>query len=261
MSKKFYQNEKFQGYFFPILYFVLSIAIVVTSCIIFKNKYYTSILVDGPSMQPTLVGGGALPDGSGRSYRSHYGYADMHESAINNFKRFDVCVTHYPDTWVGDTETLAIKRVWGFPGETLDLVQTPTDVTFTVTKNDKEIYKVVAPIESVKRSYQAEAVVDGKLVYSSYTREFQAFKFFVGNKTFYTMPTHDRSFHKELAKNEYFVMGDNWGNSNDSFSQRNNPDLLTKRYLQGKAICIYAYATANGNEATRITKISPRYNF
>ncbi len=265
MEQKFYKKEKFQAFFFPIVYFLLTVAIAVTGCIIFYNKYYQPILVDGSSMHPTLVGGGSADisiEGNPVSYRSHYGIADLHKSAVNNLKRFDVCVTYYPASWAAEEGASIIKRVWGFPGETLDLTYSEGTYTFTVTKNSKKICQYKAPVVSIKRSYECEYKSGGKTKYATVTKEFtQAAKFDVGSKVFYVNAKVSRVFTKTLADNEYFVMGDNWASSTDSYLRRDNPDKLTKKYLQGKAICINGYATADDNEAKNIHKIKARYYF
>ena len=267
MKQKFYNKEKFQAIVFPIVYFLLTIAIVVTGCVIFYNKYYQPILVDGNSMHPTLVGGGSAEvsiDGHPLSFRSHYGIADLHRSAVNNLKRFDVCVTYYPASWAAEEGASIIKRVWGFPGETLNLTYNAEvkTYTFTVSKASKKIAEYKAPVVEITRNYECVYNVNGKAKYKTVSKTFtQAAKFNVGNKIFYVNAKTSRTFTKELAKNEYFVMGDNWASSTDSYLRINNPDLLTKKYIQGKAICINAYATARGDEAKAIHKIKPVYNF
>ena len=269
MKTKFYQNEKFQGIFFPILYFLLTIGIVITGCVIFYNKYYQPILVDGSSMQPTLVGGGSTGQSveyKGVSYstnfRCHYGIADLHKSAVNNLKRFDVCVTYYPDAWTAEDGASIIKRVWGFPGETINMTydSTKLEYTFTISKNNKTTeYK--APVVQITRKYEAEFMVNGKRHFTTISKTFTAAKFDVGAKVFYVNASVQRTFHKELASNEYFVMGDNWGGSSDSYSNRTSTSLLTKNYLQGKALYINAYATASGKNAIDVHKIKARYKF
>ena len=270
MKTKFYQDEKFQGIFFPVLYFLLTIGIVITGCVIFRNKYYQPILVEGSSMQPTLIGGGATGqtvEYKGNSYsvnyRSHYGYADLHNSAVNNLKRFDVCVTYYPDAWTAEDGASIIKRVWGFPGETLNLTYNSTtlEYTFSVSKNGKKIEEYKAPVTQITRKYEGEFSVNGKRHYTTIIKTFAAAKFSVGNKSFYVNAATQRTFNKTLDKNEYFVMGDNWSASSDSYSNRTSTSLLTKKYLQGRAVCINAYATASGNEAVAIHKIKARYKF
>lgn len=270
MKKKFYLNEKFQSIFFPILYFILALGICLTGCFIFRNKYYQSILVDGISMQPTLVGGGsagATVQYKGANYplyfRNHYGVADLHKSAVNKLKRFDVCVTYYPDSWSAEDGASIIKRVWGFPGETLSLTydNEHTEFTFTVSKNDKVLKEYKAPVVEITRKYEGEYFVNGNRRYAAATKSFTAAEFNVGNRRFYVNVANKRTFTKTLAKNEYFVMGDNWSASSDSYSNRDSHDLLTKNYLQGKAICINAYASSNNSKAVAIHKIKGRYYF
>ena len=264
MKKKFYQNEKFQRIFFPILYFVLTIGIVITGCVIFYNKYYTPILVDGSSMMPTLVGGSVV-SGEDCNYRCHYGIADLHKNAINNFKRFDVCVTYYPSSWVSDPKESIIKRVWGFPGEKIKLSYDAEKYQYTFTASGEfGNYKVTANLEVINRKYEAQYYVGNKIKFRNVETTFTAAKWKVNNKTFYTNAgLQIRNFEKTLGKNEYFVMGDNWGQSTDSYTQKDSQDKLTKKYIQGRVVCINAYATPDGSkdQAVYIHKIKERYNF
>ena len=264
MKKKFYQSEKFQRIFFPVLYFVLTIGIVITGCVIFYNKYYTPILVDGSSMMPTLVGGDPVPN-EDLNYRCHYGIADLHKNSVNNLKRFDVIVTYYPSSWVSDPKESIIKRVWGFPGEKITLTYDALKYQYTFTASSKtESYKVTADLTLIKRKYEAQYYVGKKIKFKTVETSFTAAKWNVGNKTFYTNAgIQTRTIEKTLGKNEYFVMGDNWGHSTDSWTQRDSQDKLTKKYIQGRVVCINAYGTPDGNndKAIHIHKIKERYNF
>ena len=86
-------------------------------------------------MAPTLIGN--------TSKRVHYGIADNHESALKNLNRFDVVITYYPDTWTADTETYKIKRVWGFPGETLYLQKLDDgSCFFTAKRGEETVYSI-----------------------------------------------------------------------------------------------------------------------
>lgn len=268
MRQKFYQTEKFQSIFFPVLYLLLSIGIVITGCVIFYNNYYQKILVDGISMKPTLIGGGsahASVDGIPVYYRYHYGIADLHQSAVNKLNRFDVCVTYYPQAWPTEDGASIIKRVWGFPGETLKLTYNAEnrEFTYTVSKNDKLLCEYKAPVVEITRKYEAEYKKNGQRKFTTVSETFNAAEFNVGNKIFYTnvATSSYRTFTKTLQSNEYFVMGDNWDGSSDSYTNITKTDLLTKKYIQGRAVCISGYASSQGNKAVDIHKTNKRYKF
>ena len=265
MGKKFYKNEKFQAVFFPVLYFLLTISIVVTGCYIFYKKYYQPIVVEGSSMQPTLVGGGACHT-SGYSYRYNFGMADLHNNAINSLKRFDVVVTYYPSSWIGPDNTYKIKRVWGFPGETLNLSYSSETQTFefkvTHSKDGgTQIYKSDA-ITSVERTYEIERFVENKPQIKTETASFTVAKFSIPSKSFYVRAEKIRQINDyKLGKNEYFVMGDNWVSSTDSYEKMSNPDKLTRSYIQGRVLYISAYVSLVKGDPAYFHKFKERYYF
>lgn len=274
MGKKFYKGEKFQAVFFPVLYFALAVALMATGCYIFKKNYYQPVVVDGTSMLPTLSGGkdylGSMEiDGHTvqTKYRYMYGIADLHENSVNNIKRFDVIVTHYPKSWGPQEEDYIIKRVWGFPGETVQLTydDTKSEFTFTASKQGKATYKITAPVVEYTREFETECVYNNKYYFSKASENFIAAKFELPKKTFYTKirdnSWHRRAFRKELKKNEYFVMGDNWCVSNDSYGNINNPDLLYKKLLLGRVIYISSYASLVKDNPTYFHEFTKRYNF
>lgn len=273
MGKKFYESEKFQAVFFPILYFVLAIALVVTGSLIFKKVYYHPVVVDGSSMLPTLAGGSELESGGSITvdghnvslkYRYNYGIADLTKASVNNIKRFDVIVTHYPKSWGTEEEDYIIKRVWGFPGETLNLTYDGLAKTFTFTasKKGKETYKIIAPIVEYTKKFEAEYMLDGKYHTKEVESSFPAAKFKLSNKTFYTNTRVIRQLtNHKLEKNEYFVMGDNWETSTDSWKCRSLQDKLTKSYLQGRVLYISAYVSIVNEKPTNFHNIKKRYNF
>ena len=248
MAEKFYKNEKFQKIFYAVLYFALAVTFAITGASIFHNRYYTSIYVSGSSMMPTLIGN--------TTNRVHYGISDNHEKALRSLKRFDVVITYYP--WnipEGSTdEVYKIKRVWGFPGETISLSfdMDANKFTFTASSPEAPIYTITAPVVTKEVNSQnwnvAEFITDHKTFYT------HAYNTITDGKREFTV-TLDKD------KQEYFLMGDNWLGSTDSYSHRNESKRITFDDLQGKVVCIEGTAKVNGDELLDKQKIKPLYYF
>ena len=266
MNKKFYQNEKFQAFFFPILYLILAISIVVASCYIFKQKYYQPIIVDGKSMQPTLAGGLSTQSIDGKTYtlRYTYGLADVHSHSVNNIKRFDVIVTYYPKSW-GTDKHYKIKRVWGFPGETISLRYDSEEktYTFTATKDGKTEKYVSTVQDSYTRTFEFERTENNKRVYKKSTITYTSVGFKLKHKTFNVHSATRRIIDNYvLGKSEYFVMGDNWSESTDSYERMNNVSKLTRKYLRGQVLYVNAsISLSSSGDPINFHYYSPRYNF
>ena len=247
MAEKFFKSEKFQKVFYPILYLILSVAFLVSFCFIFVRSYYTNVYISGSSMMPTLLGG--------NSGKWNYGISDNHKNTIKNIKRFDVVLTYYPSSWNGgsgeekEDTTYKIKRVWGFPGETISLTRNTNEYVFKVTKGEEEIYKITAPI--LKRKYPFSST------------EWTIAEFSLKNKTFVTHADAKREFIINLdeEKQEYFVMGDNWSASSDSFSHITSSEKLTFDNLQGKMIAIQGVAKLENGELVNKQKYRYIFNF
>lgn len=283
MTKKFYKNEKFQAWFFPILYFLLAVSIVVTGCLTFKKVYYQPIVITGTSMWPTLAGGEGTHSEGGISYlsRSHYGYADLHRTSVNELKRFDVVVTYYPRSWNTETDpriidektyylyrSFKIKRVWGFPGETISLNFVDDRYVFTASKNGVLQYKITSsPVKSYKASYEFASQYQSERTYKYFEVSFQVFEFTLSQKAFrvsYETPSSSshtkRTFTHTLAANEYFVMGDNFQGSTDCFA-KSSVQRLTSEYLQGRVICINSFTTYQNLDTFDTHSIEGIYDF
>ena len=236
-----FKSEKFQKIFYPIFYLVFTIAITISGCFIFQRYYYTNIFVSGSSMLPTLVGNDA-------KNIHHYGIADTTESTINKMNRFDVLIANFPASW-GTTKGLVVKRVWGFPGESISLHTTQAIVesktvytsTFTVMKGGETIYTITA--HNVSK--------DVDMIYK--TETMTLFEFNTERKTFYTNTKELRNFNVNLGSDEYFVMGDNWGDSSDSYKNISSADKLTRSYVKGKVVCIQGYAKVEHDEEGNYT--------
>ena len=240
----------------PILYLVFSGSIAFSACTIFQSTYYKGIWVTGTSMEPTLVG----------SVLHSYGYEDKHDSALNNLERFDVITTFWPDEWNNDRpdETDKIKRLWGLPGETINLVYNKTEeakyFTFSVYKDEVLKYEINSePLKLYSDDYFNNIKV----------AEFHSYRRIFRTKIF-NSPSEEgkngiRQFTVTLADNEYFVMGDNWIDSNDSYKHVCILSLcnIQRKHLQGKVICIQGLAKYDyvSKKLYDRQKQEPRYYF
>ena len=257
MGTKFYKNEKFQKIFYAILYLVCAFAFVISGCYIFYKSYYSNVYVSGTSMSPTLVGGNV-------EGRCHYGISDNHDIAIRNLKRFDVVITYYPNSWNGGDEdtTYKIKRVWGFPGETISMSYLDDEYTFTVTNEDQIIFEAKAKV-----SVQDFDGI-GKLKVASFTDGRRAFftnafdRYYEEGEVKFNSPLRS-NFTVTLDKNkqEYFLMGDNWTASSDSYTHLGQSSKITYGNLQGKVIAMQGTAKVINQELTDKRKIRNMYYF
>ena len=252
MSEKFYKNEKFQKTFYAVLYLICAFSFIISGCFIFYKTYYTNVYVSGASMSPTLVGGT-------HGQKNSYGISDNHRVAIDNLKRFDVVITHYPSSWVGgDEDTIyKIKRVWGFPGETITMKYEDDKYTFTASVDDKVVYTISSSECSIRHDdglgdIKVAVFNDGKRTFCT-----NAFSSVIYSplRTSYTI-----SLDKE--KKEYFLMGDNWNSSSDSWTHLRYSEQITYNLIQGKVVAIQGVATVNSNhELVNKTRIRNMYYF
>ena len=160
----FLKGEKFQKIFYPTIYFVLTIGLVVTGFFVFKRNYYTNVYVSGSSMSPTLIGG--------ERDRYHYGISDNHRKTISLLERFDVVVTYYPSSW-GSDDSYKIKRVWGFPNETITMsfAEDTKTYTFQASTNGEVTYTITAPIEDIGIGYRVATFVTPKKTFHTHARD------------------------------------------------------------------------------------------
>ena len=161
-----------------IVYLMLTIAIVVSATSLFNNFYYESVYVSGSSMNPTFQG-----DGTSKPLGSDYGTIDKSSGAKHSIKRYQIVTTYYPnDPEDRDQTSYKIKRVIAKPGE-----------KFKIEDNSLYIYN----------SKKGNAGW-GNPIEMPFDRN---------------LPTTPKSYPvTELDDDEYFLAGDNWANSYDSFS-------------------------------------------
>ena len=180
------KNQKSPKFF---LWPILTIALVVSASIftqaIFNANYYSNFYVSGESMKPTL---------NGDPNDADYGKYDGHDSAIRNVKRFQIVTAHYPNErgLPEEQKTLKIKRLLFKPGDTFEI---------TYVQNNNGEYINEMHLFTSNTDYR---VLD-------YPFDYSAIK-------------QDHSYPKTtLSATQYFVAGDNWDNSLDSFDESVGP--------------------------------------
>ena len=254
-ARAFFASEKFQMIFYPTLYFAMAVAMVFTGCFIFQRNYYINVYVSGSSMSPTLIGGGEWG-------RNHYGISDNHRRTLSNLKRFDVVVTYYPSSWGSSDESYKIKRVWGFPNETITMSFEDETYNFKVTKDEKVTYTVDAKVSDKTYSFNN---VSNTYRVATFNTEYRTFDTRVLRTAYMDNPSsinyERKSFSVTLKENEYFLMGDNWTGSSDSYSNMGSSQRITFDLLQGKVIAIQGTAKVVNNELTDKQKTKDRYYF
>lgn len=185
------KKTRFISYFINIL---LVLVILLAGFSVLTNVTYTSLVVDGVSMFPTLENG-------------DFGYANKTNIAKNNIKRGDIILFH-PSTAL---DKIYIKRVIALPNEEFYLDSKTGDITINgVLYNQDYLDEGVKEKTCTGKFYNADKLI-------------------------------------KLQKDEYFVLGDNRGNSSDSahgigFAKKENIVAVLEVIL---ATCDMNYQTDN----------------
>ena len=177
-------KKSFKFFLWPALYLLLAVGICVFTQAIFNANYYSNFYVSGESMSPTLNGDADDAD---------YGTYDGHNIAIKNVRRFQIVTTHYPSerTLPEEKKTLKIKRLLFKPGDTFEVVYLEEQ-----GKNEMHLFE--------------NATSDNYTVLE--------FPFNTSHiKESHTYPK------TTLSSTQYFVAGDNWDRSSDSFDEGVGP--------------------------------------
>lgn len=227
-------SQKLKLLIWPIIYFVLIIAVCVSAVLAFNKTYYSLIFVSGGSMQPTLNNYSKRPPGYSSSTYVDYGQIDSHKHAIDNLKRFDIVTTYYPwnpqdyllygSDYVHDQTPLEsasykIKRVLAFPFETIDIdcsVEFEETITINTVSGDTLVY------------------TDANLPFKRTRKETGSDRRYRGGA----------SFAITLGENEYWVMGDNWRDGGKTSSDDCFPNEAPIYYenITGVLISIQGFA-------------------
>lgn len=208
--KKTSGRKIFQYIISPFLYFGLTLAMVVNVFIYFNQHYYLTIYVDGESMKPTLNNNttivtsaegewadkltkqekAELAKHDGYLYKYvNFGYVDRHKDAINKIKRLDIITTYYP--W--DVNDYPVSSATPYQHDMKPL-ETAAYKIKRVIAIPGDTFKIVDSVVWLKENDEWSEL---KLPFN---------------------PSIDRDVpEKVVGENEYWVAGDNWGNSSDSF--------------------------------------------
>ncbi len=201
----------------PLIYLVLIINVCISFILVFRSYYFRSIFVSGSSMEPTLHGVGD----------HDYGIIDDHANAIKNLHRFQIITTYYPfadsKDYVGGYKrgeknvideseaSYKIKRVYGFPGETIKFVV------------DDE-WKAEAQSHTTDK-YSEAAQYAAQQAVRFYVKKSNGDEFEKQNIKFkrkINIDTLDsyNNYEYTLGEEEYWVMGDNYSASSDCFKKK-----------------------------------------
>ena len=189
---------------------VLITCVCISAAMVFHSYYYTAIYVSGSSMEPTLSGS--------TNDMVDYGIIDTHNYAIDhvihNKERFKIITCHYPFTngGTGDYEggyvhggtnvvstnaSYKIKRIYAFPGESFKFTEirdehnSLTGINFYVQTGFATSWESVTPeIINFERKFDN--------VRTTYTYEHNT----------------------PLGEDEFWVMGDNYNVSFDSYYKK-----------------------------------------
>mgnify|MGYP002152471342 CR=1 FL=1 len=218
-------NEKLKPRRRKILNIVWTVLLIVVTLIAIPVTYvdltYTPVYIDGQSMAPTLN------DFENNSF-VEFGLMDERDKTLKGIKRGDIIV--FDRNGGGETPNLLIKRVIALPLETIlitdhgngDIVEITTAAGTTI-RLDESYLKGTAPY------YTAQASDNGN-----------------GIKTPLT-----------LGANEYYLMGDNRGNSYDS---RRLGGIMYD-YIHGKLVVVQGYAEGVKISASGKTELVNRHYY
>lgn len=234
MEKRKKDVRKQKAIVWACIYFVLTLAIVASSAVVFHTYYYQSIFIYGNSMAPTFKGG------QGLDRKSDFGIADPTLRARKHLKRFDIVTCYFP--WedykedgitLKDNAELKIKRVIAFPHEKVSV--DGTGGLITILGKDYVLKFNTTASEGIE-----------KLPFSRLSNK-ESGTFMRKSITNFV-----------LNENEYFVMGDNW-TKNGSSDCASNEKPLKFENITAKLVAIEGTCTIDGSTGKRKC-INRKYN-
>ncbi|MCR5079364.1 MAG: S26 family signal peptidase [Bacilli bacterium] len=220
--------------FFDILCIVLVVVMALpVGTIIYRNLNFDEVFfINGMSMYPTLnltairgSTGETMNWSSGSSFSGDcvdygWGKTKKDDSFFDKLKRFDIVVTHYPDDYTDSTYTklrntdLKIKRVIGFPGETVTINYDTESEEFS-SYYGYSVWGKTTITDAAGKSFDLPNLyseADFPDISNSYG-EARKYSTSGGN---ITKPGNPVTASWVLGDDEIFVMGDNRRHSSDS---------------------------------------------
>ena len=192
------KNKKLKAILSISGYFLLVIALCFVGALVFHSYYYELVYVSGTSMAPTLNG----DDDEGAGSVVDFGIVDRHKAALDHIGRFDIVSTYYKDDYLADGSLKAgakmkIKRVIALPNETFTI----KDGLLSVKKGEEYVNVPYTFKINLSEAHKNDKDIS----------------------------------EKKLSENEYWVLGDNRNNSNDSASMAT---AIKKEYFVGVLVAL-----------------------
>ena len=211
-------KKKLKYSLWSLLYLALTAIIVVSGTSLFNNFYYESVYVNGSSMSPTFDG-----EGEQKAYGSDYGIIDKSNGAKRSLKRYQIVTTYYPtDPEDRDRASYKIKRVIVKPGE-----------TFKIVDNSLYLKHGNSWSESLEMPFKRKGV-----------------------DVIENDEHASRNYPETTLKdNEYFLAGDNWVHSSDSF----NIGPIKYDLLVGVVVKMQGKCTVKNGKVTEKQSYEDRY--
>ena len=213
---------------FPTISALLTCLIAVSGYLLFKNYYYLEVYIDGVSMQPSLNKEYAI-DQTNPQYslqkNVEYGYVEQSKSAIDKIKKFDIITVYYP---------------W----DNRDYQQ-PYQRNSQVIKNAS--YKIKRVIALPNETFKIDSNVISYLENGSWVKYDLPFERNLNVSKVIPETT--------MAEDQYFVMGDNYGNSNDC-SDNTTGKIIPIYYENIKGVLVSIQGTCDVKTIRSTNKVS-----
>ena len=131
----------------------------------------------------------------------------------------------------------------------MSFVEETMTYTFQASTNGEVTYTITAPIEDIGVGYRVATFVTSKKTFHTHARDE------VRNSFLRT------SINITLGDDEYFLMGDNWSSSSDSFTHISSLERVTLNLIQGKMVAIQGTAKIKDGVLYDKQKIKEMYYF